>query len=84
MTAVKARLDRLERQIGGINGPGLLVVARCSPDTDELDTLLADRGIDRDDPRHTVVILQNIFEDRDGGIAPKQMPAEILSIMEMK
>lgn len=83
MNAVRTRLDRLEKQIG-IHGTGKLVVARCGPDTDELDTLLADRGIDRDDPTHTVVILQNIFEDRDGGIAPKQMPAEILSIMEMK
>jgi hypothetical protein len=84
MTAVKTRLDRLERQMGGANGPGLFVVARCGADDDELNVLLAERGIDPDDPRHTVVVLQSIFEDRDGGIAPKQGPAEILSITEQK
>lgn len=84
MTVVKARLDRLEKQMGSPNGPGLLVAARCGPDTEGLDTLLAERGIDPDDPRHTVVILQNIFEDRDGRIAPKQMRAEILSVTELR
>lgn len=83
MSAVKTRLDKLERQMG-TNGPGLLVAARCGPDTTELNALLAERGIDPDDPRHTVVILQNIFEDRDGDIAAEQMPAEILYVMEQK
>lgn len=84
MNAVRSRLDKLEKQMGGANGPGLLVAARCGPDETALDALLAERGIDPDDPRHTIVILQTIFEDRDGGIAPRQMPAEILYVMEQK
>ena len=83
MRIVRARLDRLERLIGS-HGAGKLIVARCGLDTDELNAMLADRGIDCDDPRHTVVILQTLFEDRDGGIAPKQAQAEILSITELK
>lgn len=84
MSIVRARLDRLEKQMGGMHGPGLLVVARCGPGTEELDALLAGKGIDSDDPKHTVVLLRSYFEDRDGGIARDQMPAEILSITEKK
>lgn len=83
MSAVKTRLDKLERQMGA-NGSGLLVVARCGPDEKEINALLSSRDIDPADPRHTVVILQNIFEDRDGDIAAEQMPAEILYVMERK
>lgn len=83
MSIVRARLDRLEKQMGS-HRAGKLIVARCGPDTDELNAMLADQGIDCDDPRHTVVILQTLFEDRDGGIAAKQGQAEILSITELK
>lgn len=83
MSILRTRLGRLERQIGS-HGIGKLIVARSGPDTDELNAMLADQGIDCDDPRHTVVILRTIFEDQDGGVAPKQMQTEILSITEMK
>lgn len=83
MNTVKARLDRLEKQIGA-HGAGKLIVVRAGPSDEEMHTLLAQNGIDHDDPRHTVVILRTLFEDREGGLSQQQIKAEILSITELK
>jgi len=82
MSIVRTRLDRLERQIGVAHEPSLLIVAREGSDPEVLRALLAEKGIDPDNPRHTVVfIIRYMLE---GDCAEKHYKAEILSITEQK
>lgn len=83
MNPVKARLVRLEKQIG-VQDAGKLVVVRAGPLDDEVEALLAEKGIDADDPRNLIVVLKTVFEDRDGEIPPNQFTAEILHTMDLR
>lgn len=80
MHAIRSRLAKLEKQAGIANSPGMYVVVKSFNQDDDIDGLLASRGIDPEDPRHQVVILQTLFENRDGSIAPVREPARILHL----
>jgi hypothetical protein len=83
MSAVRARIDRLERQMGD-QGKGKIVVLKAGPSNDDVDAALADIGIDADDPRNQVIILRTLFEDRSGGLAACQPKAEVLYTMDRR
>ena len=61
MQAVRTRLDNLEKRMGGIHGPGLLVVMKAGPSDEDIDSILQERGIDRANPNHLIVILRYVF-----------------------
>ena len=62
MQAIRSRLAKLERRAGVTNSPGMYAVVKSyGQSDDELNALLASKGIDPQDPRHQVVILQTLY-----------------------
>jgi len=55
MTYMRARLERIERRMGGFYGPGKLVVVRTGGDRSGVDEVLTANGIDRNNPAHLII-----------------------------
>ena len=62
MHAIRTRLAKLEKQAGIAASPGQFIVVKSFSQDDDIDGLLASQGIDPEDPRHQVVILQSFSQ----------------------
>lgn len=70
------RLSRLEQKMGAAGGQ--LVVVRSGPNDADVDDVLRENGIDRDDPKNQIVVFKTVYENRDGSIEPNFPKAELV------
>lgn len=73
MTSITARLERLEMQMGGVHGPGKLVVVNVGPSGNGVDKVLAENDIDPANPAHLIVAVRSFTDDR---------PAQLRYVMD--
>ncbi len=55
-----------------------MVVVRSGPNDADVDDILCERGINRDDPRNQIVVFKTLYEKKDGSIEPDLPKAELV------
>lgn len=83
MQTTRNRVSKLEQRISPPS-PGKLIVVRGGSTDAEVAELLKVADIDQANPAHTIIVLRNFCETKDGGEYPFPAKAEILHVMDKK
>lgn len=83
MQTTKNRISKIEQRISPPS-PGKCIVVRGGSNDAEVTELLKAADIDQANPAHTIVVLRNFCETREGGEYPFPAKAEILSVTDKK
>ncbi|MBG6178768.1 hypothetical protein IWQ55_006640 [Labrenzia sp. EL_208] len=76
MNSALRRLSRLEQKLDAAGGQ--LVVVRSGPNDADVDDVLRENGIDRDDPKNQIIVFKTLYENKDGSIEPGFPKAEMV------
>jgi hypothetical protein len=84
MQTTRNRVSKLEQRINAPLSAGKLIVVRGGSTDAEVAEVLKAADIDESNPAHTIVVLRNFCETKDGGEYPFPAKAEILSVTDKK